>query len=73
RDTIHPKVMKFSKTTILFSIATLLVGFSTAQNEPPRTLKIGMDVPPVQVGKAIKGTAITKIEKGKVYVLSAFT
>lgn len=65
--------MKFSKTTILFSIATLLVGFSTAQNEPPRTLKIGMDVPPVQVGKAIKGTAITKIEKGKVYVLSAFT
>lgn len=65
--------MKPAKPTLLIAMASLLACLSTAQDEPPRTLKIGMDAPALTFGKSLKGTAVSKIEKGKVYVIEAFT
>lgn len=61
-----------SPRSVLFLAAACVASMATAQSDPVRTLKVGMDAPSISLGKAIKGPAFGKIEKGKVTAFVAF-
>jgi hypothetical protein len=53
----------------LLLLLCIIAGSSHAQNDPSPSLNIGDPAPPLRVSGWIKGTPVSKFEKGKVYVV----
>jgi hypothetical protein len=59
-----------SRLKMLLATAMLCASAAWAQNQPPaQTLHIGDPAPAIKNVKWFKGTPVTQLQKGKVYVI----
>lgn len=68
QETIYMKILKFRKGSLLIALLFTAL-LSKAQYNTHPTLKIGDPAPEIKVEAWVRGTPVTKFEKGNVYVL----